>query len=168
MQCPGCHATDVPVLPGRYPSSVVQDLSRSVVCDGIFRRAGVRLCSNCMAYYSTSSDGSEIVLLQRDLLVHELSPGFGRTFSTILDYPADLIRVISNELRRGNAFEACTTSDDGIEVACMSHRFLDGHITSSWTEFQMLPDGAPWYAWYLAPSARRAVACMRMAKNSYA
>ena len=92
----------------------------------------------------------------------------GSEFCAILDYPADLLRIICTELRLGNALILRTTSDTEIEVACMRYKFLDGHITSNWTVFQPLPSGGPWYAWYLAEDAHRAVACMHESKIGWA
>jgi hypothetical protein len=102
--------------------------------------------------------------LDRNKLEKILQPSLCDGFAAVLSFPPDLLRVTTNELRLGN--ETASTYETGahIEVLSFRYRFFDGHIVSSWVEYQELPNDERWEAWYLCPTAQNAIACERLSK----
>ena len=166
MRCASCNNAD-DEMPGagwitRFPKQVVADFSRFIDCSSVFTLPGVFRCYNCGAYLRVELGASEC--LDRNKLEKILQPSLCDGFAAVLSFPPDLLRVTTNELRLGN--ETASTYETGahIEVLSFRYRFFDGHIVSSWVEYQELPNDERWEAWYLCPTAQNAIACERLSK----
>jgi hypothetical protein len=99
--------------------------------------------------------------LEPDTLKDVVKSSLCDGFAAVLSFSPDLLRVTTSELLVGNETAGIYHTDTGITVLALRYTFLEGHIVSSWIEFQNLPNDERWQSWYVCPSAENAVACAR-------
>ena len=166
MRCATCKLSDdeMPAAGwvAHFPKQVVADFSRFIDCAPIFSRSGVFRCYNCGTYLCEVSGATEC--LEFNDLEQNLLPSLCDGFAAVLAFPPDLLRVATNELRLGNEAASMHRTDAHIDVLVFRYRFFDGHLVSSWVEYQDLPKDKHWGAWYLCPTAQNAIACGRLSR----
>jgi len=160
MHCPTCKITDSDNdRLARYPDRVRTDLSRFVDCAAIFSTPGIFRCANCGGYLRANPRPGEIKCLDPLRLREVLNPSLCPRFGEVLSFPPDLFRVAANELKLGNETIEVIETDSQMVLLALRYRFLDGHIVSSWIEYQEIPTDERWCARYLCSSAQAAIAC---------